>query len=138
MHWDKRNAESVASLLARARQAGREEAGLTARQRELIISALGDAAEYRASGAAGTGCWDCEMIPGGRCASHARDNDRARSYAELAALLSGSPTQAELARADGDRRLPPPRPPSPPSSGRTALARVGTCPALHLIMGWCA
>lgn len=98
LHWDKRNAESVASLLARARQAGREEAGLTARQRELIISALGDAAEYRASGAAGTGCWDCEMIPGGRCASHARDNDQARSYAELAALLSGCPTQAELAR----------------------------------------
>ena len=98
VHWDKRNAESVASLLTRARQAGREEAGLTARQRELIIAALSDAAEYRASGAAGTGCWDCEMIPGGRCASHARDNDRARSYAELAAILSGGPTQAELAR----------------------------------------
>jgi hypothetical protein len=98
VHWDKRNAESVASLLTRARQAGCEEAGLTARQRELIIAALSDAAEYRASGAAGTGCWDCEMIPGGRCASHARDNDRARSYAELAAILSGGPTQAELAR----------------------------------------
>ena len=111
VHWDKRNAASVASLLVRARQAGREEAGpeearreeagLTPRQRELIISALSDAAEYRASGAAGTtgaGCWDCEMIPGGRCASHARDNDRARSYAELAAVLSGVPTQPELAR----------------------------------------
>lgn len=118
VHWDKRNAASVASLLVRARQAGREEAGreeasreeasreeasreeagLTPRQRELIIAALSDAAEYRASGAAGTGCWDCEMIPGGRCASHARDNDRARSYAELAVVLSGVPTQPELAR----------------------------------------
>ncbi len=103
VHWDKRNAASVASLLVRARQAGREEArqeeaGLTPRQRELVIAALSDAAEYRASGAAGTGCWDCEMIPGGRCASHARDNDRARSYAELAAVLSGVPTQPELAR----------------------------------------
>lgn len=106
VHWDKRNAASVASLLVRARQAGREEArreeaGLTPRQRELIIAALSDAAEYRASGAAGTmgaGCWDCELIPGGRCASHARDNDRARSYAELAAVLSGVPTQAKPAR----------------------------------------
>ena len=104
VHWDKRNAESVAALLTQARAAGRQEArnedagGLTPRQRELIVAALGDAAQYRASGAAGTGCWDCEMIPGGRCASHARDNDRARSYAELAAVLSGGPTQAELAR----------------------------------------
>jgi len=98
VHWDKRNAASVASLLVRARQAGREETGLTPRQRELIIAALNDAAQYRASGAAGSGCWDCEMVPGSRCASHARDNDRARSYAELAALLSGGPGPAELAR----------------------------------------
>lgn len=98
VHWDKRNAASVASLLVRARETGRDEGGLTPRQRELIVAALNDAAQYRASGAVGTGCWDCEMIPGGRCASHARDNDRARSYAELAALLSGGPNQPELAR----------------------------------------
>ena len=69
MHWDKRNAAAVASLLERARQAGRDETGLTPRQREIIIAALDDAAIYRASGAAGSGCWDCEMMPGGRCAS---------------------------------------------------------------------
>jgi hypothetical protein len=87
--WDKRSAASVAALMTRARQAGREEAGLTGRQRELVVAALHDAAAYRASGADGTGCWDCGNIPGGRCSFHARDNDRARAYAELAATLSG-------------------------------------------------
>jgi hypothetical protein len=96
VHWDKRNAASVASLLVRVRQAGREEAGLTPRQREVVIAALHDAAIYRASGAAGMGCWDCEMIPGGRCAEHARDNDRAGAYAELAAMLSGTAAQPGL------------------------------------------
>jgi hypothetical protein len=96
VHWDKRNASSVASLLVRVRQAGRDEAGLTARQREVVIAALGDAAIYRASGAAGTGCWDCEIIPGGRCADHVKDNDRARTYAELAALLADPTAEAEL------------------------------------------
>jgi hypothetical protein len=89
VHWDKRNAASVASLLVRARQAGRAEGGLTPRQLEVVLAALGDAAIYRTSGAAGMDCWDCEIIPGGRCAYHAKDNDRARSYAELAAALSG-------------------------------------------------
>lgn len=98
VHWDKRNAASVASLLVRAREAGREEAGLTPRQLEVVMAALGDAALYRSSGAAGMGCWDCEIVPGGRCAYHARDNDRADAYAELAADLSGTATQAELAQ----------------------------------------
>lgn len=97
VHWDKRNAASVASLLVRAREAGREEAGLTPRQLEVVMAALGDAALYRSSGAAGLGCWDCEIIPGGRCAYHARDNDRANAYAELAADLSGTAAQPELA-----------------------------------------
>jgi hypothetical protein len=96
VHWDKRNAAAVASLLERARQAGREEGGLTPRQREVVIAALSDAAIYRASGAAEARCWDCEIIPGGgRCGDHAKDNDRARAYAELAAVLSGT-SQAEL------------------------------------------
>jgi hypothetical protein len=90
VHWDKRNAISVAALLVRARQAGREEGGLTPRQLEVVLAALGDAAIYRTSGAAGMDCWDCEIIAGGRCAYHAKDNDRARSYAELAVSLSGS------------------------------------------------
>jgi len=34
------------------------------------------------------GCWDCENIPGGRCADHARDPERARACAELAAQLA--------------------------------------------------
>jgi hypothetical protein len=101
VHWDKRNAASVAALLVRAREAGREEAGLeeaglTPRQLEVVMAALGDAALYRSSGAAGLGCWDCEIIPGGRCAYHVRDNDRATAYAELTAVLSGHATQAEL------------------------------------------
>jgi hypothetical protein len=92
VHWDKRNAASVASLLERAqaagRAAGRVEAGLTPRQLELVVAALGDAAVYRASGAAATSCWDCEMVPGGRCADHTRDFDRASAYADLASALS--------------------------------------------------
>jgi hypothetical protein len=98
VHWDKRNAASVASLLGRARQAGRDEAALTPRQLEIVVAALDDAAIYRAAGLAGSGCWDCENIPGGRCADHARDYDRARAYAELAAVLSGTPAQPELPR----------------------------------------
>jgi hypothetical protein len=102
VHWDKRNAATAASLMLRARQAGREETELTARQREIIIAALHDAAVYRASGAASSGCWDCQMVPGDRCAIHARDGDRARSYAEVEAALSFAadafPTQAELIR----------------------------------------
>jgi hypothetical protein len=88
VHWDKRNAASVAALLRQARQAGRNEAALTPRQLEVVLAALGDAARYRSSGTAATGCWDCENIPSGRCADHAKDNDRARAYAELAAALS--------------------------------------------------
>jgi hypothetical protein len=90
VHWDKRNAASVASLLWRARQAGREEAALTPRQREIVLAALSDAAAYRSSGTAAGACWDCEIIPGGRCADHAKDNDRARAYAEMATILSSN------------------------------------------------
>lgn len=100
VHWDKRNAASVASLLTRVREAGRDEGrqsgGLTERQLEGVLAALGDAAAYRASGAAGDDCWDCQIVPGGRCAYHARDTDRARAYAELAATLSGTTVPAEL------------------------------------------
>jgi hypothetical protein len=100
VHWDKRNAASVVSLLRRARQAGREEVALTPRQLETVLAALGDAARYRSSGVAATGCWDCENIPSGRCADHAKDNDRALAYAELAAALVGG---------CGDGGLPEPR-----------------------------
>jgi len=102
VHWDKRNAAAVASLLWRARLAGRAEAALSARQMELVLAALEDAAAYRSSGADSAGCWDCDNIPGGRCADHARDADRARAYAELAAqLVAGTAvaaTAAELPR----------------------------------------
>jgi hypothetical protein len=103
VHWDKRNAASVASLLERAqeagRAAGRAEAGLTPRQLELVVTALGDAAVYRASGAAATSCWDCDMVPGRRCADHARDFDRASVYADLASALS-APRPARDCPAD--------------------------------------
>jgi hypothetical protein len=87
VHWDKRNAAAVASLLWRARQAGRNEAWLSPRQLETLLTALEDADVYRTSGAAAAGCWDCQNIPGGRCADHARDADRALACAELAAQL---------------------------------------------------
>ncbi len=96
VHWDKRNAASVASLLWRARLAGRAEAALTPRQLETVLAALGDAAAYRSSDADATGCWDCENLPGSRCADHARDAERARAYADLAVLLSGRAAQPDL------------------------------------------
>ncbi len=90
VHWDKRNAAAVTSLLWRARQAGRNEAWLAPRQLEIVLTALEDAGVYRTSGAAAAGCWDCQNIPGGRCADHARDADRARACAELAAQLAAA------------------------------------------------
>lgn len=96
VHWDKRNAASVASLLWRARLAGRAEAALTQRQLEVVLAALGDAVLYRAPGADAPGCWDCENIPGGRCADHAKDADRARACADLAVFLTGRTTPPGL------------------------------------------
>ena len=107
VHWDKRNASAVASLLWRARIAGRDEAALSGRQLEIVLGALGDAAAYRSSGADAAGCWDCENIPGGRCADHARDSDRARACAELAAQLA-SGTMADSAAGPGGGDFQPP------------------------------
>ena len=102
----------MASLLTRARLAGRDEVALSARQLEIVLTALEDAAVYRASGADVMGCWDCENIPGGRCADHARDADRARACAELAAQLAvgqpGHPARGPAEAADQHRALPPP------------------------------
>ena len=50
------------------------------------------------------------MIPGGRCAEHARDNDRADTYSELAAMLAGTAVQPGLAEPSdiaGYRRRTP-------------------------------
>jgi hypothetical protein len=110
VHWDKRNAASVVSLLWRARQAGRDEAALTPRQLDTVLAALGDAARYRTSGAAAARCWDCGNVPTGRCAEHARDGDRARCYAELAAALTGRGTpdgRPEPRKLTGYRRRAP-------------------------------
>lgn len=98
VHWDKRNARSVAALLWLARLTGRDEAALTSRQLDIVLGALCDAIAYRSSGADALGCWDCENIPGGRCAYHARDADTARAYADLASVLSGGLTRADLPR----------------------------------------
>jgi len=97
VHWDKRNAAAVASLIGRARLAGRAEATLSARQLEIVLTALEDAAVYRTSGADMLGCWDCENIPGGRCADHAKDADRARACTELAAQLAAGSAVAAAA-----------------------------------------
>lgn len=89
VHWDKRNAASVASLLWRARLAGRDEAALTPRQLEVVLAALDDSILYRTPRADPAGCWDCGNIPGGCCADHAKDADRARACADLAVFLTG-------------------------------------------------
>jgi hypothetical protein len=89
VHWDKRSAASVTSLLWRARLAGRAEAALSQRQLEVVLAALGDAVLYRTSGADAPACWDCENIPAGRCADHAKDADRARACADLSVFLTG-------------------------------------------------
>ncbi len=87
--WDKRNATTLASLIARAKQAGRCEA-LTPAQLETLLAALMDAFAYRTSGAASAGCWDCANRASGLCADHAKDAGRAHEFAELAAVLAGT------------------------------------------------
>ena len=94
--WDKRSAASVAALLLRARQSGREEAALGGRQLEHIVSALLDALAYRTSGAASAACWDCANLSSGLCAEHAKDADRAGTYADLISVLTGSRPPTEL------------------------------------------
>ena len=81
---------------------------LSARQLEIVLTALEDAGVYRISGAAAAGCWDCQNIPGGRCADHARDADRARACAELAAQLAAgvAAPAAEAAGAAGELQRP--------------------------------
>ncbi len=96
--WDKRNASTVASLMLRARQQGRAEAGLSARQLETVLAALLDAFDYRTSGAAATGCWDCANWSSGLCSDHAGDADRARDFADLAATLSGQVVPTSMPR----------------------------------------
>jgi hypothetical protein len=98
--WDKRNATMVASLVSRARQWGRREASLSPSQLDIVRAALLDALEYRTSGAASAGCWDCTSRASGLCAEHARDTDRARVFAELAVAF-GESRQADFARASG-------------------------------------
>ena len=102
VHWDKRNAASVASLLRRARRAGRNEAALTPVQLETVLAALEDAVVHRVAGVGTVGCWDCENVRGGRCAEHSRDFERARDYADLAALLAAGPTVPAALGGDED------------------------------------
>jgi hypothetical protein len=107
VNWDKREAAAVASLLWQARMAGRLEVGLSSRQLEIVLAALEDAVRYRTSGADALGCWDCENIPGRRCADHARDADRARACLELAAQLASgaSGPGSGAAAVTGELRL---------------------------------
>lgn len=102
VNWDKRNAVSVASLLWRAREAGREESGLSPKQREIVLAALTDAAIYRASGRASAFCWECEMVPGSKCQEHTGDGERALAYTQVARMLAAQ--AAPAGAADGDAR----------------------------------
>lgn len=102
VNWDKRNAVSVASLLWRAREAGREEAGLSPEQREIVLAALTDAAIYRASGRASAFCWECEIVPGSKCQEHTGDGERALAYTQVARMLAAQ--AAPPGAADGDAR----------------------------------
>lgn len=102
VNWDKRNAVSVASLLWRAREAGREEAGLSPEQRGIVLAALTDAAIYRASGRASAFCWECEMVPGSKCQEHTGDGERALAYTQVARMLAAQ--AAPPGAADGDAR----------------------------------
>lgn len=104
VHWDKRKAASAASLLRRARLAGRNEAGLTPVQLETVLAALKDAVVHRVAGVDTVGCWDCDKVRGGRCAEHSRDFERARDYADLAALLSAG---VILPHLDNERATDP-------------------------------
>jgi hypothetical protein len=61
---------------------------------------------YRTSGAAAAGCWDCENIPGGRCADHAKDADRARACAELAVQLAAGSAAGSAAATASDPQRP--------------------------------
>lgn len=112
VHWDKRKAASAASLLRRARLAGRNEAGLTPVQLETVLAALKDAVVHRVAGVDTVGCWDCDKVRGGRCAEHSRDFERARDYADLAALLSAGGLLPQLGneRAAGLAPTPIQRP----------------------------
>lgn len=102
--WDKRTASSIASLLRRARQSGRHEAGLSPKQLETVLAALTDGYAFRTSRSAAAGCWDCADRAGGLCAEHEKDAGRARAFAELAAALSGrQPTPARMTQ---DGRAP--------------------------------
>jgi hypothetical protein len=109
VHWDKRNAAAVASLLRQARRAGRNEAALTPVQLETVLAALKDAVVHRVAGVDSVGCWDCEKVRGGRCAEHSRDFERARDYADLAALLSAGAAQPAI----DDELTSPDLPPTP-------------------------
>lgn len=106
VHWDKRNAASVASLLRRARRAGRNEAALTPVQLETVLAALEDAVVHRVAGVGTVGCWDCENVRGGRCAEHSRDFERARDYADLAALLAAGATVPAAVAGEQDELHP--------------------------------
>jgi hypothetical protein len=116
VHWDKRHATSVLSLLRRARMAGRAEAALSPVQLETVLAALEDAVIHRVASVEAVTCWDCEKTRGGRCADHARDFERARDYAELAALLSAEAPAQEPAGVEPGAARQLPAAPTPVTS----------------------
>jgi hypothetical protein len=57
---------------------------------------------HRVAGVNTVDRWDCENVRGGRCAEHSRDFERARDYAELAALLAAGQTVAAALAGEED------------------------------------
>jgi hypothetical protein len=87
---DQRYTASLASVLWKARSAGRAEAALKPQELETVIGALKDAARYRESGADTMGCRDCENVPAGRCQEHSKDFDKAQACTDLARSLTAA------------------------------------------------
>ncbi len=130
--WDKRSATTVASLIARARQAGRCDA-LAVEQLVTVLDALTDAYAYRTSGAASAGCWDCANRASGLCADHARDAGRAHAFAELAAALAGPVASAAVGPAPAASSVPvvPVVPGVPVVPAAPARPRLDAVPAFR-------
>jgi hypothetical protein len=70
-------------------------------QREVLLAALSDAAEYRRDRAGGY-CLDCACQRHGLCPDHARDFDAADDYDDLAQTLNPHPP-ARVLPAGGAR-----------------------------------
>jgi hypothetical protein len=80
--WALRLVSALESVLAGLEQPPREGLALTVAQRDLILAALDDAAEYRTERASWS-CLACGESPTEVCSEHESDLDAASSYKEM-------------------------------------------------------